>query len=200
MVEEDPLHLEPEPLVLIETAGKILSSARIHHDLSVQDVAKTLNLSVNTINALEQDEYEHLPGYTFAKGYIRSYANFLGLDPDAIIATADLEPEGLSQIPTSRAARKLKSRAQGKSKKAGGLFFKTLFTIVLLAALVLFGLNQLSNLDMDKLAVFLKLPTAEKSGNLTENGNEIVFPRIGNSAENAGGESTGKKEALLRIE
>jgi cytoskeletal protein RodZ len=200
MVEQEFLRPEPQPLAANETAGKMLSCARVAWDLSVEDVASNLNLSEDTINALERDDYDQLPGYTFVKGYIRSYANLLKLDPAEVINLVELKPERPSEIPTSKGSLKLKSRTQGKRKKSGGLFFKSLLVILLIAALSLFGMNQLSKLDMDELATFFKLPnsgTAEKSG---DSNDEFMLPVTGNSENDSGNQSEGKKEALIRIE
>jgi cytoskeletal protein RodZ len=201
MVEQESAHPQPQSITATKTAGSALAAGRAAWDLSVEDVASNLNLGVDTIHALERDDYESLPGYTFVKGYIRSYANLLRLNPDELIATVDLKPERLSEIPTTRAALKIKSGTRGRTNKGSGIFFKILFTIVLLAALGLFGLNQLSNLDTEKLAAFLKLPTSVKPAGLEDDTNEIKFPSIEDSSATATGtENNGKKEALIRIE
>ena len=54
--------------------GQVLASRREEWGLTTQEVAENLNLGVDTIEALEADEYENLPGSTFVKGYMRSYA------------------------------------------------------------------------------------------------------------------------------
>ncbi len=46
----------------------------------MKDVASDLLLSVARIEALENDDYEKLPGATYIIGYWRSYANLLGID------------------------------------------------------------------------------------------------------------------------
>lgn len=195
MAEQDPIHPEPLALNSSESAGKILSSARIAWDLSIEDVAHNLNLGVDTILALEQDEYEKLPGYTFVKGYLRSYANLLKLDPEEVVANVDLQPERLSEIPSIKGSLKLKGKTNTASRKNGsaiGAVFKSLLFIVLLAGLVLFGLNQYSKMDKDKLAEFFKLPASESTKKTTNS--DIVLPTASGEAEN------GKKEALIRIE
>ena len=37
------------------------------------------------LEALEQDDYEVIPGATFVKAYLRNYATFLRLDADALV-------------------------------------------------------------------------------------------------------------------
>ena len=98
MPNDDSSEPQLQALSPEETAGRILASARKGWELSVEEVADNLNLSANTIRALEQDDYASLPGTTFVKGYIRSYANLLRLNPDEVLATLKLEPETLPHL------------------------------------------------------------------------------------------------------
>ncbi len=191
MVENDQVSAEPQPLTFTETAGNVLSSARIGWKLSLEDVAGNLNLSVDTISALEKDEYSQLPGYTFVKGYIRSYAKLLELNPDDVIARVLLEPEQLAEIPSVKSSIKLKSKPLRKKNRPLGKIFRVLMVTLLLIGLGLFGLNQFSKLDKDKLASILKLPSSGSKGDVNDS-NEIVFPVTQSPDE--------KKEALIRIE
>jgi cytoskeletal protein RodZ len=38
------------------------------------------------VTALEEDDWQRLPGRTFARGFARNYARFVRLDPDAVLA------------------------------------------------------------------------------------------------------------------
>ena len=188
---KEPTLTEEVSSVQTHSPGKMLSSTRLSWDLSIEEVAENLNLSVDTVEALERDDYERLPGYTFVKGYIRSYANLLRLDPDEVLDGVELEPEKLNDIPAPRTTVKTKVRSRPKKKKSGGKFLKSLVLIFLVIVLALVGLNQFSKLDKDEVAKILKLPTAEE----TQDSGEIAFPKTeSESSEN------GKKEALIRIE
>jgi len=82
MIEPDRTAPQPQPFNRTGV-GELLSTARISWGLTVEEVAHHLNLCVDTIHALEQDDYSQLPGYTFVKGYVRSYAKLLKLDEEA---------------------------------------------------------------------------------------------------------------------
>ena len=158
MRNSDTPPTEPTALFQDKTAGNILFLAREEADLSIEQVANTLNLDIGFVRAMEQDDYGALPGYTFVKGYIRSYANLLGLNADDLVATVDMEPDKLIGVPSAYAtAPKIRDTRPRKSK--GGKFFKGLIFIVLLFILILIGLNQLSQLDMVKLDEIFKLPS-----------------------------------------
>ena len=187
---KEPTLTESPTQIPSQSPGKMLSSARLSWDLTIEEVSENLNLSVDTLEALERDDYESLPGYTFVKGYIRSYANLLRLDPEEVLAGVEMEPEKLNDIPAPKSTVRVRASSRPrKKKKAGGKFLKSLVLIFLVIVLALVGLNQFSKLDKDEFARIMKLPTGDK----TDNSGEIAFPK----SESSGGE---KKEALIRIE
>lgn len=198
MVHSKIIHPEPQSLSSNETAGQILSSARIGWDLTVEEVAESLNLGVDTILGLEKDDYTGLPGYTFVKGYIRSYANILRLNPEEIIAKVDLKPEKLTEIPAVPGSIKLKGRRLGKKKKKRRIFLKLFLFLLIITVLGFIGLTQWSKLDTQELAELFKLPASEKPvEDIEENGSvDIVVP----SSIQQSSESDQPKGALIRIE
>lgn len=64
--------------------GDNLREARIAAGWTVSEVASRLNLTENAVESIEGNQFDRLPGTTFARGYIRSYAKILGLDADRL--------------------------------------------------------------------------------------------------------------------
>ncbi len=62
--------------------GQELASAREAKGMSQEQIADILNLTLANVIALENDDYESLPGWTYVSGYLRAYARLLGLDSD----------------------------------------------------------------------------------------------------------------------
>jgi len=62
-----------------------LAQARTDLRLGIEEVAHRLHLSQHQIQALEIDDYRGLPGATYVRGYLRSYAMLLGLDPVTVL-------------------------------------------------------------------------------------------------------------------
>lgn len=77
--------------------GRQLRRTREKLALSVADVAGELRLSGFQIQALEADDWTQLPGDTYARGYLRSYARLLGLDADQLLAGASTQEIELSR-------------------------------------------------------------------------------------------------------
>ena len=65
--------------------GAALRSARESHGISPEDVAGAMHLPVGIVRSLEENAFDALPGPTFTRGYIRSYARLLGLDGNVLI-------------------------------------------------------------------------------------------------------------------
>lgn len=65
--------------------GQQLRAEREALGVTVREVADTLNLSMVVIQALEDDDYDRLPGVVFTRGYVRAYARLLDIDPAPLL-------------------------------------------------------------------------------------------------------------------
>ena len=67
--------------------GQQLRQARVDARLSPEDVARSLQLSARHIAAIERDDYDQLPAATYVRGYLRAYAQLVGLAPERVVET-----------------------------------------------------------------------------------------------------------------
>lgn len=65
--------------------GYTLRQEREQQNLSVEDIEQGTSIRALYIEAIEAGEYDKLPGTVYTKGFIKSYAKFLGMDTDAIV-------------------------------------------------------------------------------------------------------------------
>jgi cytoskeletal protein RodZ len=65
--------------------GALLKASRLRFGEDLREVADTLRIRYVYMEAIEDGRYEDLPGATYAVGFIRAYADHLGLDSDEII-------------------------------------------------------------------------------------------------------------------
>ncbi len=63
-----------------EQVGEELRRTRESFDQTIADVAASLNIRHVYLQALEDGDFDKLPGTTYAVGFLRSYADYLGLD------------------------------------------------------------------------------------------------------------------------
>ena len=69
----------------VGTVGARLRAAREVKRLSVHAIATTTKISVGALNALEEDDVARLPGGIFSRGFVRSYAAAVGLNPEQTV-------------------------------------------------------------------------------------------------------------------
>jgi len=79
----------------VEGIGEILARERAARAMTLEDVAQQLKFGSRQLEALEQDRFDLLPGGTFARGMVRSYARLLKLDPEPLL----MRMEGKLEVP-----------------------------------------------------------------------------------------------------
>jgi len=70
---------------MTDSVGAILKTGREERGLSIAEVAQSLKFAPRQIEALEQERFDLLPGGTFARGMVRSYARLLKLPPEPLL-------------------------------------------------------------------------------------------------------------------
>ncbi|WP_239524741.1 cytoskeleton protein RodZ, partial [Vibrio parahaemolyticus] len=78
-------------------AGTLLKNKRESLGMTQKQVADRLRLRVSVIEDIENNRFESLQVATFTRGYLRSYAKFVGLDEKVVLValeqTADVKPK-----------------------------------------------------------------------------------------------------------
>jgi cytoskeleton protein RodZ len=74
-----------ESAMSASSIGAALKAAREERALSISEVAQQLKFAPRQLEALEQDRFDLLPGGTFARGMVRSYARLLKLEPEPLL-------------------------------------------------------------------------------------------------------------------
>jgi cytoskeleton protein RodZ len=65
--------------------GETLREARMRQGLDIADVEERTKIRAKYLRALENEEWEALPGPTFVKTFLRTYAGVVGLDPHMLV-------------------------------------------------------------------------------------------------------------------
>jgi cytoskeleton protein RodZ len=92
--------------------GALLREARKKTGMSVSEVSRALRIRQVYLEAIEADDYASLPGKTYVLGFLRSYADLLGLDSEDVAQRYRRQTEysSLPQSPLNFPARDLESR------------------------------------------------------------------------------------------
>ena len=77
------------------TVGAQLKKARERRGVSLRQIAESTKISLSVLQGLERDEVTYLPGGVLGRGYIRSFAAAVKLDPERTVA------EFVAQFPDS---------------------------------------------------------------------------------------------------
>lgn len=92
---------EGETAATSEKIGGILRDAREAANATLDDISALLKIRSDHLQALENDDFERLPGSVYAIGFIRTYATHLGLNAGelierykAAVAVPHLEDQG----------------------------------------------------------------------------------------------------------
>ena len=98
--------------------GSRLRQAREHRGLTLRDIAATTKISMTALVAIEQNDFERLPGGVFRRGYVKAFAAEVGLDADELAREyrARFEPQpAAAQLPQHEADWKTRLRFAQRS-------------------------------------------------------------------------------------
>lgn len=114
-----------------KSIGQFLQTAREQQNLSISDTQRLAKIKKRYLRALENDEYDEIPGASQARSLLKRYAEFLELDVDVIMDAYDSDsPLTVYEIETSD-ARTGRMNRRRKSKKKNS--YLPLFYLLLLA-------------------------------------------------------------------
>ena len=65
--------------------GTLLRSRRLDLGATLAQAAAATRVRVANLAAIEDGEFDRLPAFVYARGYVRTYSRYLGLDPDEMV-------------------------------------------------------------------------------------------------------------------
>lgn len=71
----------------VQTVGEMLRNARLKRGATIADVAQELCIRKSYVTAIENMDYANIPPVPYGVGFIRSYAQYLGLNSDRVISS-----------------------------------------------------------------------------------------------------------------
>jgi cytoskeleton protein RodZ len=132
-----------------ETLGEKLRQAREARGYSVSDVAEQTRISPHYIESIESDDYSPLPGGIFNKGFVKSYAKFVGInEQEALSDYSQLMSSTTSTTPETD--KTYRPEVLTDDRSSGSNIPTIVFAVVILALMtagVLFFLNYYQRSD-----------------------------------------------------
>ncbi len=81
------------PTTTVNKVGALLKDMRLRKNLKLTDISKKLCIRKFYLEAIEESRYQDIPEFPYGIGFIRSYADFLGLNSSNIIELYKEETE-----------------------------------------------------------------------------------------------------------
>ena len=85
--------------------GESLRRERELRGVSLREIAEATKISIRLLQALEEDRLDVLPGGVFRRAFVKQYAEFVGLDPDRLVAEFSHAHEGPSEASRAEPSR-----------------------------------------------------------------------------------------------
>lgn len=119
--------------------GPALRKAREHRALTLEEAARDTKLRVGQLRALETEDFESLGGEVYARASLRTYAAYLGLNPDKVMDAYVRHAEDPEPPPPPRKLGRVE-RAIAATRVRDNQRFLLIAAAVLVVVLLIFGL------------------------------------------------------------
>lgn len=118
----------------MDTVGTTLRRQRESKRMGLAEVSRVTRIPASTLEAIELDQFDDLPGEVFVKGFLKSYAHSVGLEPADVVARYAASRR-TSAVPTNAmpVASPVHSARENQSRRFG-------VAIALVLLLILFTL------------------------------------------------------------
>src|SRR5919197_5225984 len=126
-----------------QAIGDTLREARMRQKIDISEIESKTKIRAKYLRAMENEEFDLLPGSTFAKSFLRTYADALGLDSHRLVEEyrQQYEPRDESDLPplSSQAGARRRGRYDRKPPPRRAAAFMAV-AVGVIAVLVLVGI------------------------------------------------------------
>jgi cytoskeletal protein RodZ len=163
------------------TFGERLKRERELREVSLEEVAKGTRIAERFLQALENEQWDKLPGGVFGRGFVRSIARYLGLSEENLLSEYDLARGESANPPAQKPEERIPSPPKWIPAAAA------LALVALLAALIIGGRYAWkayqAHRAKTKSSAIMSLPGTEQPQSLpTSTAQSLAPPATGPSA------------------
>ena len=121
----------------MQSIGNYLKSGREARNIKLSEVARSTKISKWYLDCLEKDEFDKIPSGPYIKGYIASYASFIGLEEEEVLKRYDslqIENADENEIQDQPPQDKNRQKAKGTSFGKRNLLILSMAALILLVS------------------------------------------------------------------
>jgi len=148
------------------TFGERLKRERELREVSFDEVSKATRITPRFLEALENEQWDKLPGGVFGRGFVRSIARYLGLSEENLLSEYDLARGESAHPPSQKTEERIPSPPKWIPVVAG------LALLALLAGVIVGGRYAWkayqAHRAQKRSSAIVSLPTAARSQNLPD--------------------------------
>ncbi|QCI85707.1 helix-turn-helix domain-containing protein [Vagococcus zengguangii] len=131
----------------METIGERLRKARLSKGITIEDLQKMTKIQARYLSAVEDNQFELLPGTYYARNFIRQYAQAVGLDDEELIKLYENGGEAINPVGESAGASRTelnrrKHRTSNISKDRWPMILLSLASLLIIATVFWLTLRQ----------------------------------------------------------
>jgi cytoskeletal protein RodZ len=130
-----------------QAIGDTLREARMRQKIDITEIEAKTKIRAKYLRAMENEEFDLLPGSTFAKSFLRTYAEALGLDAHRLVEEyrAQYEPRDEGDLPPLAGQRDRRPRRDRRSGGRPPGRVAAIVAILVAVVVVLFVVGVFSN-------------------------------------------------------
>ena len=185
--------------------GQQLMLAREKAGMTIDEAARALNLSEETVEAIEDSDLSRLPPVTFVQGYIRTYARLLDLSEEKILEEFEHEvPHRIETVLHPRSALPEQANSQTPVIKLISMLIILSAVLVSLYAVYSYYIEKSGRIEQagltedeaDTAQLSPAAPAIEQHARMTEDDVLVVEPVTPSAGEEGSGAAVGTEPAV----
>jgi cytoskeletal protein RodZ len=120
--------------------GEQLSAARRAQGIELEAVEEQLRIRGRFLRAMEEEDWDRLPTPVYARAFLRTYAEYLDLDAEAIIEQYDAADESRAAEPAAEPVRQIAIDERRRPRRAAGAVRRGWLPIAAIAVVAILGI------------------------------------------------------------
>ncbi len=158
-----------------ETVGEYLKKERELRQITLEEISEGTKISVARLKLIEENRFDDLPAEVFVRGFIRNYAEYIGIDPEEAILRLEEDLEGEEkQIPTAQEIPDSKFHIEPKKKSSPFYWLLLAILIILIfGGVYYYFFSEKSSQNVSSPSVNVTSSLNDQQGSITGSNNKI---------------------------